>query len=127
MKFTLITGRTFMQGVGMEVGKDSDLYKENTAVCYITVEDMSKLGIKEGDNVKIKTKYGEVVVKALKSKDEHEGIVFIPLGPWANAVMSYETDSVAVPTFKGVEAEIEKTDEEVLSLEELIKKIYIEG
>ncbi len=127
MKVILITGRTFMQGVGMEAGKDSDVYKENAAVCYITVDDMDKLGIKEGDNVKIKTKYGEVVVKALKSKDEHDGIVFIPLGPWANAVMGYETDSAAVPTFKGIEAEIEKTDENVLSLEELIRKTYIEG
>ncbi len=127
MKVKLITGRTFMQGIGMESGKYSDLYKENTAVCYITVDDMDKLGVKEGDRVKIKTKYGEVVVKALKSKDEHEGIIFMPLGPWANAVIGSETDSASVPTFKGVEAEVEKTDEEVLSLEELIKKVYIEG
>jgi len=54
-------------------------------------------------------------------------MVFMPMGPWANLVVSPETDSTGMPSFKGVVVEIEKADgEEVLSMAELMRKKYLE-
>jgi formylmethanofuran dehydrogenase subunit D len=92
---TLLTGRTIEQGVGKEQGKTSNDYVESVSVCYIDPEDLKKLGMKEKSNVLVSTNFGSVVVKTLKSRrTPHPGIVFIPYGPWANAVISPTTDSV---------------------------------
>jgi formylmethanofuran dehydrogenase subunit D len=105
---TLLTGRTIEQGVGKEQGKASKEYRESVSVCYIDPEDLKKLGIKEEINVQISTKFGSVLVRALKSmRGPHEGIIFIPYGPWANAVVDPETDSIGMPSLKGIPAEIE--------------------
>ena len=123
MQVTLLTGRTIEQGVGKEQGKVSDEYFESVAVCYIDPGDLRKLGIKEESNILVSTKFGSVVVKAAKSlRGPHEGIVFIPYGPWANAVVSNETDSIGMPSLKGIPAKIDPAPTEpILSLKELLK------
>lgn len=123
MQVTLLTGRTIEQGVGKEQGKMSDEYFESVAVCYIDPDDLRKLKVKEGSNILVSTEYGSVVVKATKSlRGPHEGIVFIPYGPWANAVVSNETDSIGMPSLKGIPAKIDPAPTEpILSLKELLK------
>jgi formylmethanofuran dehydrogenase subunit D len=49
------------------------------------------------------------------------GMVFIPCGAWANAVCGDDTYSMGMPLFKGFPVEIERTDENVLTLDELLK------
>ncbi|MEM3458888.1 MAG: molybdopterin dinucleotide binding domain-containing protein [Candidatus Bathyarchaeia archaeon] len=126
---TLLTGRTIEQGVAKERGKSSSEYAESVSVCYMDPEDMKQLGIKEKTNVQVSTEYGSVVVKALKSlRAPHTGIIYIPYGPWANVVVSSETHSIGMPSFKGVSAEIEPApDMPVLGLEELLKKQFRKG
>jgi formylmethanofuran dehydrogenase subunit D len=123
---TLVTGRTIEQGVGKEQGKNSNEYFESAAVCYIDSEDMKKLGIKQGVNVQISTEYGRVILKSLKSpRGPHAGVIFVPYGPWANVVASSETDSIGMPSLKGVPAEIAAApDEAVESLSGLLKKEF---
>ena len=60
----MITGRTIDQGVGKERGKGSKEYFENASVCFIDVADMKKLGIKNGTNVRVTSKFGSVILKA---------------------------------------------------------------
>jgi len=122
----LITGRTIEQGVGKEQGKSSKEYLESASVCYVDSEDLKKLGTKEKTNVQISTKYGSVIVKAMKSlRGPHAGIVFIPYGPWANAVVDPETGSIGMPNLKGIPAEIGPApDKKLLSLEELLEKQF---
>ncbi|MGZ8886382.1 MAG: molybdopterin dinucleotide binding domain-containing protein, partial [Halobacteriota archaeon] len=46
---------------------------------------------------------GEVVVRAIKSPyGPHPGIVFIPMGPWANQVVDPETNTTGMPSYKGI-------------------------
>jgi formylmethanofuran dehydrogenase subunit D len=126
LQVTLLTGRTIDQGVGKERGKASEEYFESVAVCYLDPEDVKKLGIKEKSNVLVSTEHGSVVVKALKSlRAPHSGIIFIPYGPWANAVIDPETDGIGMPSFKGIPAEVEPSkDKPVLSLEKLLKEQF---
>jgi len=122
----LITGRTIEQGVGKEQGKSSKEYLESASVCYVDPDDLKKLGTKEKINVQVSTKYGSVIVKAMKSlRGPHAGIVFVPYGPWANAVVDPETGSIGMPNLKGIPAEIEPApDKKLLNLEELLEKQF---
>lgn len=122
-RLILLTGRTREQGVGKERGKASKEYWESVSVCYIDPEDLKKLGVKDKTNVLVSTDYGSVVVKALKSpRAPHPGVIFIPYGPWANALTDPETHGIGMPSFKGIPVELEPApDKPVLSLAELLK------
>ncbi len=120
MEVTLSTGRTLQQGIGSEKGKESDEYTNATETLYMDPEDMKELGVHLKDPVKLKTDSGEVVLRANKSPDApHEGIVFIPYGPWANKVIGTATDSQGMPDFKNITAKVEKTSERPVSLDEI--------
>jgi len=123
---TLLTGRTIEQGVGKERGKASKDYLESVSVCYVDSEDLKKLGIKEKVNVQVSTNHGSVVIEALKSpRGPHQGVIFIPYGPWANAVVDPETNSIGMPSLKGIAATVQPApDKPVLGLEELLKKQF---
>lgn len=123
---TLLTGRTIEQGVGKERGKPSEEYTESVSVCFIDPDDLQKLGIKEKTNVCVSTDHGSVVLRALKSpRGPHPGTVFIPYGPWANTVVDPATDSIGMPSLKGIPAEIEPAPEKLLlSLRELLMQQF---
>jgi formylmethanofuran dehydrogenase subunit D len=122
----LVTGRTIEQGVGKEHGKASEDYAENVAVCYLDPEDLKNLKIKEKTPVKVSTPQGSVVVRAIESRrGPHPRLVFMPYGPWANAIANPDTDSIGMPSLKGVPAEVEPApDKSVMSLKELLEKQF---
>ena len=122
LSVTLITGRTIDQGAGKEHGKFSDEYMKNVAVCFVDSKDLKTLGIKYNANICISTEHGSVVLKALKSqRGPHIGVIFIPYGPWANILVSPETDEIGMPSYKGMPASIEPAPEkQVLSFHELL-------
>jgi formylmethanofuran dehydrogenase subunit D len=117
----LITARTLKQGMAMEENKFSQNYQDVCATAFLNEKDMEKFNLKDGDLIKVKTIYGEVVVKCKKGEIE-EGNLFIPMGPWANMLISSK-DGTGMPDFKGIDVEISKTDEKILSVEEIIKKL----
>lgn len=124
MRVLIITGRTINQGCHKERGKLSKKYAESASICEMSEEDMQKLGIKDGDRIKITTKYGSIVLTARRSKKiQQPGIVFIPYGPWANYVIDSSTEGTGMPLLKGLPAYIEPTAEEVLSIKEMIDLI----
>jgi formylmethanofuran dehydrogenase subunit D len=121
----LITGRVLRQGQSKEVGKKSQMYQENVAICELDPEDLKNLKISPGTNVSVSTKHGDVVVKGLLSTQApHKGIVFIPCGPWANMIIGSETNGTGMPSYKGVKAEVTPAPNEiVLDVTQLLKKI----
>ena len=121
--FTLITGRTLEQGRTMEIGKFTKDYMDRVAICEINPEDLKKIGVESGSNVKVKTAYGEVVVKAVSSNTTSPGVVFIPMGPWANMVVNPDTQGTGMPNLKGVPCQIEATGEAIPGIYDLLKKI----
>jgi len=126
LQVTLLTGRTIEQGVGKERGKASKEYVESVSVCYMDPEDLKRLGIKEKTNVQVSTEHGSVVVKAVKSlRGPHPNVIFIPYGPWANAVVNPETHSIGMPSLKGIPAEVEPApNKPILGLEKLLEEEF---
>jgi len=126
LRVTLLTGRTIEQGVGKEQGKASREYIEACSMVYMDGGDMKKLGLKDGQNVQITTPNGSVVLRAVKyPRASTPGLVYIPYGPWANAIVSYATTSIGMPSFKGTPAEVEAApDKPVLTMEELLRSEF---
>ncbi len=126
LRATLITGRTIDQGVGKELGKGSQEYFDNVAVCFLDKSDMIKLGLKPGMNIRVTSRFGSVVVRVKKfPRGANPGIVFMPCGLWANMVCGDETYGMGMPLYKGFEVEVEPApNDEVLALDDLMKKEY---
>ncbi len=120
----LITGRTVAQGVTRDGKKTLKEYVDSAAICEIDPDDLEKLKIKEGDTVKVKTSYGTVAVRAaVSTQAPHPGIVFVPMGPWANEVIGPETDGIGMPSFKSISAEVEAApDETILDAVALVRR-----
>ena len=93
---------------------------------YMDGGDMKKLGVKNNTNVLVTTPHGSVVLKAVKyPRSSMPGLIYIPYGPWANAVCSDTTTSIGMPSFKGTPAEVEAApDKPLLSMAELLKSEF---
>lgn len=125
MKVKLISGRTIDQGTSKELGKTSEEYSRSIAICEMNSETLAALKINEGDHVKIKTEDGYVVLSAKKTRRTlSQGSVFVPYGAWVNVVIPSFTDSTGMPQFKGIDANIESTTENILDLTKLINHKY---
>jgi formylmethanofuran dehydrogenase subunit D len=104
----LLTGRTIDQGVALEGGKTTKENVRAAAICAFDTDDFKKLDTLVGTPVKIITDYGEVVVySTLSEEGPHPGIIFIPMGPWANQVVNPDSQSCGTPTYKGMKAKVE--------------------
>ncbi|MFX0060061.1 MAG: molybdopterin dinucleotide-binding protein, partial [Candidatus Heimdallarchaeota archaeon] len=56
----------------------------------------------------VSTDFGEVMVYSTISEEgPHPGIIFIPMGPWANQVVNPDSQSCGTPTYKGMKAKVE--------------------
>jgi formylmethanofuran dehydrogenase subunit D len=85
-------------------------------------EMMDQIGLEEGDNIEVVSNFGDVVVKVVETRETlPPGMVYIPMGPWANRVIDPDTDSTATPRFKNIPVEIAPTAEEVLDMPTLMK------
>lgn len=126
LRVTLITGRTIDQGVGKEMGKGSQEYFDSCSVCFLDPVDIKKLGLKNGMNVQVTSKYGSVILKAKKyDHGAMPGMIFIPCGLWANMVCGDDTYSMGMPIYKGFPVDIEPApNKTVLTLDELLKEEY---
>lgn len=120
----LISGRSIQQGVAMEGGKEKDAYTKACGIIEMDPSDLKKLGAWRGTNVRVTSKYGDVVVKAIEAtQGPHPGLAYIPMGPWANSVVNPNTYSTGMPTFKGTPVEVEiAMSEPVLSSVQLVQK-----
>jgi formylmethanofuran dehydrogenase subunit D len=105
-KFTLITGRTARQGAALHKGKDSDEYRQATGLVEMSHLDRERLGIEEGQCVRVRTAFGQVELE-LQEGGLPEGMIFVPMGPAANALIGAETRGTGMPDSKGLEAEVE--------------------
>ncbi len=106
----LITCRTINQGIALEGGKTTRENVRAAAICAFDREDFKKLDCLVGTPVKVITDHGEVTVYSTISEEgPHLGIIFIPMGPWANQVVNPDSQGCGTPTYKGMKASVEVT------------------
>jgi formylmethanofuran dehydrogenase subunit D len=124
----VLTGRTIDQGRGKEMGKLSDVYLKDVTQCQIDPKDMKALGLRRNTNVKLTTKFGSVILRAVKSlRGPHPNMVFVSYGPWASMISDPETHGTGMPSLKGMKGELEPApDEKVLTMQELVNNLRLE-
>ena len=88
-------------------------------------EDDRKSRIMANTNVRVTSKDGTIVVKAVRTREDLvPGLAHIPMGPWANAIVSAYTYSTGEPCFKGFPVDIEPAEnEKVMGAVELIQTL----
>jgi formylmethanofuran dehydrogenase subunit D len=122
MNVILNTGRTVWQGQAIESGKDLQMYVDAAAICHMNDDMMEKMGLNVGDNIQVVSDFGDVIVKVVATNETlPPGMIYIPMGPWANRVIDPDTDSTATPRFKNIPVAIAPTDAEVLDMPTLMK------
>jgi len=121
----LISGRSIQQGVAIEGGKEKPAYRTAAGIIELDPSDLKKLGTWKNTNVRVTSDFGTVIVKAIETtQGPHPGLGFIPMGPWANAVIDPNTYSTGMPTFKGVPVKIDVAINEPIMLGiELVQKL----
>lgn len=124
LKVILITGRKMPQAIVSENMPKAN-HTRDVAICELDPADLTMLKVREGTPIRVHTDHGSVVVYAATStQTPHPGIVFMPVGPWANQIINPNTDGIGMPSYKGVPAEIEPAEaESVLDAVSLLRKI----
>ncbi|MFP3173434.1 MAG: formylmethanofuran dehydrogenase subunit B [Vulcanisaeta sp.] len=115
---TLNTGRKSLQGMYLE-DKFSDKYFQVASIVEMNPDDAKELGIK--DRAKLSNNGVSVVVKVKVTDRVPRGSIFLLPTPWANALLSEETDGIGVPPFRNERVTVEPTDEPVTTLNEVLK------
>jgi formylmethanofuran dehydrogenase subunit D len=108
--FVLIPGRTSKQGCGISEGKFTEGYQSETTVLQVSPKDMQRLGLVEGDRVRLSSETGavEVAVTAAKGDELPSGLLFIAYGDLSSRLMGSDTHGSGMPTSKGLDVVMEK-------------------
>jgi formylmethanofuran dehydrogenase subunit D len=104
--FTLISGRTKKQADGLHKGPGSIEHIAATSLVEMSDDDMTRLGVTEGQTVRLVSPAGFVEIPVYKA-DLPAGLLFIPMGPAANMLVETETFGVGMPSFKGQQVKVE--------------------
>lgn len=108
--FILIPGRTSKQGCGISEGKLAESYQSEIRTLFVAPQDMQRLGLQDGDLVRLRSETGaEVEVAATAAKDDEllPGVLFIPYGDLSSRLMSADTHGSGMPTSKGFDVTLE--------------------
>ncbi len=108
--FILIPGRTSRQGCGINEGKFGKTYLDETHTLQIAPGDMQRLGLRDGDKVRLTSEHGqiEVAVAAAKGGELPPGVLFLPYGDMSSRLMGGDTHGTGMPNSKGIDVELEK-------------------
>lgn len=108
--FVLIPGRTSKQGCGISEGKFTDGYQAETTTLQVSPQDMQRLGLVDGDCVRLASETGqvEVAVTAAKGDELPSGVLFIAYGDLSSRLMGADTHGSGMPTSKGLDVTLEK-------------------
>ena len=109
-RFILIPGRTSDQGCGISEGKFQDKYQNQINSLQVAPADMLRLGLSEGDRVRLTSEHGqqvEVAVTGAKKDELPEGLLFIAYGDISSRLMGGDTHGSGMPTSKGMDVELE--------------------
>ena len=106
----LIPGRSSKQGTSLNKGKLKEEYLEVTSTLEMNKDDMEKIGLVDGDKVRLSNEIGETIVSCIgkKPEDLSEGVLFIPYGPPSSQLMASDTAGSGMPLSKHMMVDVEK-------------------
>lgn len=108
----LIPGRSSKQGTSLNKGKLGEEYRQVTSTAEINEEDMARLGLNDGDALRLSNHVGEAVVTCVSKKADAlpRGMIFIAYGPTSSLLMESDTAGSGMPLSKHLPVQVEKVD-----------------
>ena len=72
-------------------------------------EDMRRLGLADGDQVRVTSRFGQIetAVTAAKPGELPPGLLFVPYGDPSSQLMGPDTHGSGMPTSKGLDVEMD--------------------
>jgi len=106
----LIPGRSSKQGTSLNKGKLKEEYMDVTSTLEMNQDDMTRLALNDGDQVRLSNDIGSAVVrcKGRKPDDLPAGMLFIAYGPPSSQLMACDTAGSGMPLSKHMKVQIEK-------------------
>jgi formylmethanofuran dehydrogenase subunit D len=102
----------------------SEDYRKLSCQILLDREDMARVGAKDGQNVRVESDVGSIVVAAKSSDDDpHPGLAFMIRSPWSNQLSGDDACDPVSPEFKGIYANVSPSSEILTELSEIFKKI----
>jgi formylmethanofuran dehydrogenase subunit D len=108
--FILIPGRTSRQGAGISEGKYKSNYQEEINTLQVPPADMKRLGLSDGDWVRVVSTWGtiDIAITAAKADELPAGLLFLAYGDQSSRLMGGDTHGTGMPTSKGIDVTLEK-------------------
>jgi formylmethanofuran dehydrogenase subunit D len=109
-QFILIPGRTSRQGTTLNEGKSTAGYTDEINTLRMAPPDMARLGLADGDVVRMWNETGEVLVPVTAARGDElpAGMLFISYGDKSSRLMGGETHGSGMPDSKGLDVWLEK-------------------
>ncbi len=106
----LIPGRSKKQGTTLNQGKLEQAYIDTTSTVEMNQDDMGRLGLQNGDRIRLSNAIGTTIVscRSCKSEDLPGGMLFIPYGPPSSQLMESDTAGSGMPLSKHIQVSVEK-------------------
>ena len=107
--FILVPGRTSKQGCGISEGKFGENYQSEITTLQMAPPDMKRLGLANGDQVRLTSEHGRIDVSVATAKGDElpAGLLFIAYGDLSSRLMGGDTHGSGMPTSKGIDVELE--------------------
>ena len=94
----------------MNEGKLTADYIDEINTLFVCPDDMRRLGLAEGERVRVRSEFGHVELpcKGAKAGELPSGLLFLPYGDPSSRLMGGETHCTGMPDSKGFDVTLEK-------------------
>lgn len=120
---TIVTYRDIFQDEAGKKSKFTDEFRDLCARILLDKQDMARLGLKDGQKVRVQSEVGSVIVVAKTSdEDPHSGLAFMTFSPWSNQLAG-EEECIAGKPGTRIAAKVSPSDEGVTQISELLQRM----
>lgn len=99
---------------------DNKSLQDNLAMGFLNPKDYDSLNLSAISNIKVTSKFGSVILKPIEQDKIPESTIYIPISIWANQITGIIENDVI---YKNIKVNVEKTENSIKSLDEIIKNI----
>jgi formylmethanofuran dehydrogenase subunit D len=121
---TIITFPDIFQDEAKKKSRYSEDYRKLSAQIILDRQDMSALGVKDGQSLLVSNDAGSVVVAAKTSDDDpHQGLAFMISSPWSNQLIGEDTCNANVSGARNISAQVSPSKDNITQISEIFRRI----
>jgi len=123
-EMTIVAFQDIFQNEARRKGVFTDEFRQLSAQIILDKQDMTRLGVKDGQRVLVKNEVNGVVVSARTSEDDaHPGLAFMILQPLVQSAGQGRRCDVSIPGFKRIAASVSPTEENATQISEILQRM----